>query len=217
VVVGIVMLKVMKRFYSVEYSPAGLIAATLLAYIIAENLKGNGVLAVATLGLLFGNSYIREKEVLQSFNEILNTTFAVIVFILIGVLVRLDFSWLFLFKAFIVFLVMVVSRYLALQLSLRQGEFTLAEKVFMAFTMPTGITVAVVAFSLSVFGATPELSPYMTVILQLSLISMVYSLIVGTVMARLAPYMLGETVEERVGGKGQKDERRTKKPSNAKK
>jgi cell volume regulation protein A len=205
VVVGVVMLKVMKRFYSVEYSPAGLIAATLLAYIIAENLKGNGVLAVATLGLLFGNSYIREKEILQGFNEILDNTFVVIVFILIGVIVKIDFSWLFLFKAFLLFLVMVVARYIAIAFSLRDSEFTFSEKVFMAFSMPKGIAAAVVAFSLSVFGATPELSPYMTVILQLSLISMVYSLVIGTVMARLAPHVLGK-MEPRGDEKEKKEE-----------
>ena len=50
-----------KKQYSEILSPVTLIASTILTYILAEELGGNGVLAVTTLGLFFGNVYIKRK------------------------------------------------------------------------------------------------------------------------------------------------------------
>ena len=61
VLVGLIMFKFMKKEYSKVLSPLAMVTAALLTYIIAENLKGNGVLAVTAMGLLFGNIYLKQK------------------------------------------------------------------------------------------------------------------------------------------------------------
>ncbi len=45
VLIGLIMFKFMRKRYSVVLSPLAVITSALLAYIIAENLDGNGVLA----------------------------------------------------------------------------------------------------------------------------------------------------------------------------
>ncbi|MBR9703442.1 hypothetical protein GOV10_05355, partial [Candidatus Woesearchaeota archaeon] len=64
VLIGAIVFKAMRRWYSESLSPVAVISAALLAYITAENLGGNGVLAVAVLGLLFGNTYVKQKGTL---------------------------------------------------------------------------------------------------------------------------------------------------------
>ena len=66
--VGIIIFKVMKKAYSEILSPLAVITAALLTYILAENLGGNGVLAITTMGLFFGNVYVKQKIQLMEFS-----------------------------------------------------------------------------------------------------------------------------------------------------
>ncbi|MBD3209621.1 cation:proton antiporter [Candidatus Woesearchaeota archaeon] len=203
-VIGIIVLKTMKRFYSQQFSPVALITSALLAYILAENLAGNGVLAVATLGLFFGNIYVKEKENLQEFNTMLNSSLIIIVFILIGLIIEVDFSLGLLVKSLLLFGILILTRLLSLALVFRkqheqkqeQYRFNTKELLFMACSMPKGIAAAVVAFSLSVFTIAPGLAPMMHTVLQLIVVMMVYSLIFSSVVDRFSKKLIRIKIEE---------------------
>lgn len=186
VLMGLIVFRIMKKVYSQQFSPVAIITAALLSYIMAENLGGNGVLAVATLGLLFGNSYVKEKESLQEFNSSLNSSLIILVFVLIGLVVASKFTLGFLLKSLFLFLVLVLTRLTAIAWGTRKEDFDTKEKIFMAFSMPKGIAVAVVTFTLSLMPLSGEQAAMMQTILQLVIMSMIYSLIFSSVIDRFS-------------------------------
>jgi NhaP-type Na+/H+ or K+/H+ antiporter len=187
ILVGIIMLKFMKKKYSHVLSPLVMITSALIAYILAENLKGNGVLAVTAMGLLFGNVYVKQKIQLQEFSSIFSNALEILVFILIGLMIKIPFSLNFFLLSFILFTIYTVIRYIAIDVSLRSSKFTTKEKFFMALNAQKGIAVAVVAFTLSTFNI-----PGMELILNLILAFMLYSIIVSTITIRLSKYFIEE-------------------------
>jgi NhaP-type Na+/H+ or K+/H+ antiporter len=190
IVIGIIIFKVMKRYYSQEYSPIAILTATLITYVIAEQLKGNGVLAVATLGLLFGNTYVKKKFLLREFSSIFSTSLEILVFVLIGTITKLPWTnTLFFIKAFIIYIIMTLCRYLSLYLSIGK-EHNRKELIFMSLNMTKGIAVATVILTISFLNI-----PEMTTLLNLTLVTIIYSLIVSTITTFFAKNFI--TIEDK--------------------
>jgi len=181
VVVGLVVFKTMQKVYSHEFSPIAIITAAILAYILAENLHGNGVLAVATLGLVFGNIYVKEKPQLQEFNYMLSNALEILVFVLVGLMIRVPLTLDFFLKSFFLFCLLVLSRSAATFVALKKLDYSFKEKLFISFNMPKGIAVAVVAFSFALYT-----DVQMGIILNLILAFVVYSLILSSVVDRMS-------------------------------
>jgi len=181
VLVGLIMFKFMKKQYSTVLSPLALITATLLTYIIAENLQGNGVLAVTAMGIIFGSVYVKQKPHLQEFSSVFANSLEILVFILIGIVIAIPFSLEFFIKSVILFALYLIIRYISIIFSLRGINFTLKEKIFMSLNAQKGIAVAVVVFSLANLNITG-----IDVILNLALVFMLYSIVVSSVVLRLA-------------------------------
>jgi NhaP-type Na+/H+ or K+/H+ antiporter len=190
VVLGIVFFKSMRKVYSQTYSPIALITAALLAYSAAENLEGSGVLAVATLGLFFGSMYVKEKSNLQEFSSMLGNTLVILVFVLIGMLIKIDFVPEFMLKAVLIFFVLILTRAAAIFIGLKNANFSFKEKVFMTLSMPKGIAVAVVIFTLSVLPIADIYQPMMQIILQLTTLIMIYSLICSSIIDRFSKWFI---------------------------
>jgi len=179
-VLGIIVFKLMKNAYSEQYSPIALLATTLITYIAAENLGGNGVLAVATLGLIFGSVYIKNKSDLSGFSSLLSTSLEILVFVLVGIIIEIPWEAGFIIKSFILFIVLVLCRYLALKITFKE-EYPKKSLIFMALNMSKGIAIASVTFTLALF----EYEGISTLV-NLTLISMIYSLIVATITSLIA-------------------------------
>ena len=190
VLVGIIMLKFMKRKYSHILSPLVMITAALITYILAENLGGNGVLAVTAMGLLFGNVYVKQKLQLQEFSTIFSNALEILVFILIGLVIKIPFSLNFFFLSFILFIFYTMIRYIAIDFSLRTSKFTTKEKFFMALNAQKGIAVAVVAFTLSTLNIQG-----IELILNLILAFMLYSIIISTITIKLSNFFIEEKTD----------------------
>ncbi|MFW5746819.1 MAG: cation:proton antiporter, partial [Nanoarchaeota archaeon] len=197
VIIGVVIFRSMRKVYSQQYSPIALITAALLAFSVAENLEGNGVLAVATLGLFFGNMYVKEKESLQEFSSTLGYILVILVFVLVGIIIQIDFSLLFMLKALLVFAALVVMRFAAIMIGLRGDHFSFKEKFFMTISMPKGIAAAVVAFTLSVFPISALYQPYMQTILQLMTLIIIYSLLASSIIDRFSKKLIHVKLEEK--------------------
>jgi cell volume regulation protein A len=191
VLIGLIMFKFMRKAYSVVLSPLAVITSALLAYIIAENLDGNGVLAVTSMGLLFGNVYVKQKFQLREFASVFSNSLEILVFVLIGIVIAIPFSTDFFIRSIALFLLYLLIRFFSIIFSLRSMNFTLKEKIFMSLNAQKGIAVAVVVFSL----ATLEIEGIQT-ILNLSLAFMLYSIILSSVVFRIARFFV-KGIEEK--------------------
>lgn len=184
VVVGIVVFKLMSKHYSERISPMAIFTAALLTYILAEKLGGNGVLAVTVLGLFFGNIVISHKEQLLKVSLFLSSSLEILVFVIVGLIIRVPADMGFLFKSFGLFGIYLLIRCLTLLVTIRK-EFKLKEIVFMSINAAKGIAVATVIFALSamyqdpgsiIFGA-----PGIDELLNLTLLFLLYSIVVSAV------------------------------------
>ena len=185
VLMGLVMFKFMRKGYSAVLSPLAVITSALLAYVIAENLDGNGVFAVASMGILFGAVHLSHKSQLQSFASVFLNSLGILVFVLIGIVVSIDFSADFLMRSIVLFLIYIWIRFMAILFALRGMNFTLKEKLFMSMNAQKGIAVAVVVFSLATLGIEG-----IGTILNLSMAFMIYSIILASFAIRTAGFFI---------------------------
>ncbi|MFH1439402.1 MAG: cation:proton antiporter [Candidatus Woesearchaeota archaeon] len=189
VLIGLILAKSMKKAYSETLSPLALITAALITYILAENLGGNGVLAVTVMGLMFGNLYIKQqKEHLYSISNFFGNSLLILVFILVGIGISVPLTdYVFWIKAFILFIIYLVIRYLAVEITMRNGCYNFKEKMFMTLNIPKGIAVAVVAFTLA--NSTADI-PRLATILNLIVAFMLFSLLVSTIVGKFDNWFL---------------------------
>jgi len=185
IVIGLVIFRFMKRTYSETLSPLAIISAALLTYILAENLGGNGVLAVTTMGLFFGNVYVTHKLQLKEISAFFANSLEILVFILLGLIIKIPFNFIFILKSLILFVLYLIVRYIAIEVSLKELGYDFKQKIFMAFNVQKGIAVAVVAFTLSTLNMVG-----IQTILHLTLLFMLYSIILSTVVVRFSKYFV---------------------------
>ncbi|MDA1196696.1 MAG: cation:proton antiporter [Nanoarchaeota archaeon] len=190
IVVGIVISKVMKKQYSETISPLAIITAALLAYVLAENLGGNGVLAVTTLGLFIGHVYVSHRVHIMEIASFFANSLEILVFVLIGVIIKFPLDGKFIITSLALFAVYLVIRFVAIEWSCRKIDLSGKEKIFMALNSQKGIAVAVVAFSLSTLNL-----PGLTTILHLTIVFMLYSIILSTVVAKASKIFLGKKLK----------------------
>ena len=210
VFVGIIVFRFMRRFYSERLSPLTLITSALLTYIISENLGGNGVLAVTVLGVFFGNVTVKKKLELLEFSAMLSNTLEIIVFVLIGFLLPLNLDLWFVVKSVLLFIIMIVLRFGAIQIVYISDHINLKERIFMALNCTKGIAVAVVAFLVStyvlqiptlqegvkVLQELPVISiPGSQTIIDLMVLFIIYSIILSSIMARFSQNFIRLKVE----------------------
>ena len=149
VFVGIILFKIVQRVYAEIYSPLAVIVAALLSYVLAENLGGSGVLAVTSLGLFFGNVYVKEKLKLLGAESVLTKALYILVFILTGIIIKIPYTSEFFITSGLLFGAYILIRFFSTWLSVRK-EYTMGEIIFMTLNAPKGIATAAVVFILAV-------------------------------------------------------------------
>jgi len=188
VLIGLIVFKIMRRYYNELLSPIAVIAAALLTYVLAENLGGNGVLAVTVMGIFFGTLYVKQKGEIQHFSDVFTYLLMILVFVMVGLLVNMSVGWVFFVKAALLFALSLVLRFIAMKIAVGP-EYTGKEEAFLVFTSPKGIAVAVVVLLLSTMNL-PNIEP----MLDLTLILLLYSVIVSSISIRFSSKMLGRDV-----------------------
>jgi len=186
---GLVSFRLMKKQYLENISPLVVIALALISYSVAEYLGGSGVLSVTVLGLIFGQSILKEKEELQKFTAIFTNFLKIIVFVLLGVMLKIPFTFNFLLKATILFTIYLAIRYLAVHVTFLKQKLEQKEKLFMTFNVSKGVAVAVVVFILSAYNI-----PELTNILSLSYIFILYSIVLASITGKFTNQALKKEV-----------------------
>ncbi len=193
VMVGIVFFKFMRKQYSERLSPLAIITAALLTYTLAENLGGNGVLAVTTLGLFFGNMIITKKEQLIEFSSVFALALEILVFVFVGLIVEIPISLDFFIRSVGLFLIYLVIRYLSIYFVFRKDKTT-KEILFMTLNVSKGIAVASIVFALTTLFTNPANILYnlagVNSLLNLTIAFMIYSIVLSTVAVRYENYFL---------------------------
>jgi cell volume regulation protein A len=184
ILLGLIFFRFMKKYYSATLSPIALVIVALLSYIGSEVLGGNGVLSVTTAGILFGNLYhVKHMKSLLRFGELFAEIFEILVFVLIGTIIKIPWTSEFLIPASILFLVYLIIRFISIEISFINSDYTLKEKLYMTLNIPKGIAIAVVIFTL----ATTEVAGIKP-ILDLILLFMIYSIILSTVVTHFSKF-----------------------------
>lgn len=147
VFVGIIIIKALRHTHKVLTAQLGLLTAAIVTYVLSENFQGDGVIAVATLGIMFATVSMRHKEEIRRFNTTASLLFEIIVFTLLGLVIPLPKTGLFLFLSLTIFGVLLVIRLLSVHISLSK-EANPREKLFLALESPKGIAVGVVTLSI---------------------------------------------------------------------
>ncbi|MBW2963433.1 cation:proton antiporter [Candidatus Woesearchaeota archaeon] len=184
-VVGLIVFKAMEKQYSEILSPVTLISSALLTYILAETLGGNGVLAVTTLGIFFGNIYLKKKRILMTFGSLFSNLFEILVFLFLGLSIVPPTQYDFYLKAFFLFIIYIGLRTVVVLFSFPKKTYAIREKLFIALNTPKGVAVAVVAFTLLSLGI--AVNP----VIDLALLFILYSVILSTFTTRMSKYFLG--------------------------
>lgn len=185
---GLIIFKVMRKQYSERYSPIAIITAALLSYVLAENIGGSGIIAVTTLGLFFGNLDFKQKYSLLQFESVLSTLLRVLIFVLLGVIIKLPLSFNFLWTSLLLFGIYLLTRYFAI--SIVAPHLPTAHRIFMGLTASKGLAVVVVTFILA--AAISGFEPILDYILAFIL----YSLILSSIVVWLSPRLIGEKIKE---------------------
>jgi NhaP-type Na+/H+ or K+/H+ antiporter len=181
IIIGLIFFKIMRKYYSPSISPIATVTAALVTYVLAENLGGNGVLAVTALGLFFGNVFIKEKEELQKFSLMFISLLEVFVFVVIGLVIFMPFTADFLLKSLVLFGIFLLIRFISLNISFSGKDYSAREKIFITLAAPKGIAEAVVAIALSAL-----LIPQMGTVLDLVLAFIIYSVIISAVTVKFS-------------------------------
>ncbi len=191
IVIGLIIFRLMKKQYSEMLSPVTLIVSALATYILAEYLGGNGVLAVTTLGLLFGNVYITRKRTLRAFGNLFSNIFEIFVYILLGLSLSIPLTANFILMTLLLFAIYILLRIIATHFSL-WNYFNWREKLFVSLNAAKGIAVAVVAFGIV------SLDPKISIVAEIIFMFIIYSIILSSIMGFFAKYFLDENMIQKI-------------------
>lgn len=185
VFVGLILFQTLKHAYSRIYSPLSVMLAALLAFVLAENLGGNGVLSVTTLGLFFGNTLTKGRLDVLEAGAVLARSLYILVFVMLGATIKIPWNYDFFIMSLALFTVYIVIRFVSIQWATRASKLPIKEKVFMSFMASKGIAVAVVAFALST-----STLPKMKLVLDLIVVFILYSIVLAALAGWMADYFL---------------------------
>lgn len=187
-VIGLGVFRLMRKKYLEMISPLVIIATALITYTVAEYIGGNGVLAVTMLGIVFGWSYLKAKEEIDKFSNTFTNFLKIIVFILLGLVIKIPYQNMnLLINSGILFGIFVLIRFLAVNITFSNTKVNFKERLFMTLSISKGVAVAVVAF---VFFALVAEIPELSLVIDLAFLFILYSVIVSSVSGLFSNYLL---------------------------
>ncbi len=181
IIVGLILFNLLSKDFFEKAAALVLGAGLLLSFVIAQRIGGNGFAAVATIGFIFGNIFVKPKQAIVRQENVIYSALEVLMFIIVGVVVGLPMSFRFFEFSFGLFLIYLIIRYVVSRIVLR--KYDSAEKLEIAFFVPKGLATVTVAFALLnySFGG-------VVLLVQLLLAFFVYSLVFDTILDKFGFY-----------------------------
>lgn len=189
IIIGLILFKILKNEYMKELTPLSYIGSSLLTYVLAEGLNGNGVLAVATLGIFFGYVKVNKKRKLKTFGNLMSNLFEILVFVLLGVFMSLPSNLMFYLEGLILFTIYISLRIIVVFLVFNKSRIKEKEKLFIGLNTSKGVAVGVVAFSLL------SLNINASGIVDIILLFIIYSVLLSTITIKFAKFFFGKEIK----------------------
>jgi NhaP-type Na+/H+ or K+/H+ antiporter len=144
-VIGFAVGKKILKYSREQHEETIALLIVLLVYVVAENLLGSGILAVAVCSLLLTSSSIPQKKELGEFNKELAFLFTLLVFGFLGA--EFSFSDLIASRTEIITVVIAlfVARLISSFVVLHKSDLSLKEKTQIGLIAPRGVAPAAVA------------------------------------------------------------------------
>ncbi|MBT4174247.1 hypothetical protein HOC80_04860 [archaeon] len=191
-VLGFVAFRLMKKEYMENISPLVVVAMALVSFTLAEYIGGNGVLSVTTLGIVYSVSVVKEKETMGKFVDLFTSFLTIVIFILLGMVIAVPSSWLFLAKSLGLFMVYLAVRYLVICLALKQEKLVFKEKLFMTLSVSKGIGEAVIALVIiATMGDLGDVT-YLGEIIKMVFLFIFYSIVLSSFVVRFTDFFLND-------------------------
>lgn len=181
IVISLILFKVINSKYLEKSVSFVMAVALLIAFVVAQKLGGNGLIAIATIGFIFGNIFLKQKEKILMHSNVIYSIFEIFVFILAGIVVGLPYSLDFYRISLGLFIVYLLIRFILANLALRHFDFL--ERAEIAFFVPKGLATVTVAFALLNYSFLGSV-----LLVQLLLAFFVYSLIFDTILDKIGFY-----------------------------
>ena len=178
IIIGLIFFKYLRKKYHVQISPLILLATLILTYYAAKLIGAFSIFSIATIGFFFGNIYINKKEELAEFSKSFSKTIEIIIFLIIGTIININFSLYMILNSIILFAVLILIRYLFIQ-GFYNKRLDNKEKTYLALNIPKGI----VTIALILFIALKNIQG-MEVILQTSFLIILYSLVLDLIIKK---------------------------------
>jgi NhaP-type Na+/H+ or K+/H+ antiporter len=181
---GIIIFQAIRETHTHHVPLVVLIVSMLSCFLLAEWLGGYGYLAVAVLGLMLANLYLKHKETILEHSTNLAQYMDILALpLMVLVLPRFDVNLVV--KSLIVFSVLVVIRLYSVLSSFVHENLRMKEKIRLALTDPKGIPVIVAVLLMRESRAFMSLAGA-AMVLDLLVLLVVYSLILSTVTAKFS-------------------------------
>jgi len=175
-IIGLLIVKLLNRHYLKTKSHLAFLFFSFIAYLLADRLEGQGIYAVAVVGIMFGNIVIKQKTQLHEYTSIISNVFESILFILLGYMVNLEFNIFMFVYSFLIFVAYIVLRYIALWLVLKSPHYTQEERKVAVILSPKGLPTAIVIIVLISKGSLPTITTLAFLVMVYSIIVSAYSL-----------------------------------------
>jgi NhaP-type Na+/H+ or K+/H+ antiporter len=110
---------------------------------MAELLQSNGILAVAVMGLFYGNFLVKQKIKLFQFSDMFGLAIRILVFVLLGLMIKFPVNTALFYKSGFLFIVYLIVRLFSVEIMLGLHGLSLKERVFAALSIEKGLVVGV--------------------------------------------------------------------------
>jgi NhaP-type Na+/H+ or K+/H+ antiporter len=142
IIMGIILFKIMRKYYLGRVTPILLIVSVIVTYLLAEGAGGNGIIAVGIFGLFFGKVYVKGKKQIYLFIEALNGLLGMLLFVLVGISVSMPADSGFYAKAAMLFALYLLVRWVSANAAYAKSPYSDKEKLLMALDAPHGLPMA---------------------------------------------------------------------------
>lgn len=196
--IWLILFKIIRGYHDKFYSPLSVLLAPLGAFVMAEGIGGDGVIAVTSLGVLFGTFLIKTKqEEVFLVENVFSKALYVFIFVAIGLVVKIPLNIQFLVSSIFLFVLYCLIRLIPVHLCFE--EYTWKEKFFLAINATKGIATAAIVFTLAVNAGKGGLYYFEGIqkVLNMTLAFMLYSIITTTILSKLSNYFLPEKIKRK--------------------
>jgi|GEM_PF-7041086 len=156
------------QYYKIK-TKFSLILAVLIAFFLSEILDGSGLVAVLTMGFIFGNLYLKHKIKFHDVSGFFVNMLEISAVFLAAMTINFPITPSFLMKSLLIFLIYLAIRYISVNIVFRKHRLNLKERLFLTLENQKGFIFLVMLLFL-----TTKIQLMMT---NLAIFLLIYSII----------------------------------------